>query len=101
MEFGIVAVNGIMLPLFATWFIPVGIRDAGSGKFRGFLNSGLVVSVLILTWLESIFMLSEFGFSFLTVLRILGCVSVAIALGFIYVFLTNKKMFGSSFQFKS
>lgn len=101
MEIGLVAVNGIVLPLYATWFIPVAIRDAESGKFKGFSNSGFIASVFFLTWLESVFMLNEFGFSFLTVLRILGCVSVAVALGIVYVLLTNKKMFGSSFQFKN
>ena len=100
MDLGIVAANGIMLPLFATWFIPVAIRDAQSGKFKGFSNNGFLIALFILSWLESVLMLSEFGFSILTVLRVIGCVSLAVVLGIIFVIYTNKKMFGTSFTFR-
>ena len=100
MDFGIVAANGIMLPIFATWFIPVAIRDARTGKFKGFFSSGFLINVFLLGWLESILMLNEFGFSLLTLLRIISCVSLAVVLGVVYVILTNKRMFGTSFSFE-
>jgi len=101
MDFGLVAANGIMLPLFATWFIPVAIRDAETGKFKGFFSSGFIISVFILGWLESVIIFNEFGFSFLACIRVLSCVGLAVILGIVFVVLTNKKMFGTSFVFRN
>lgn len=95
----IIVNNGVILPLFATWFFPVAIRDAKSGKFKGFLQVECVSTLLVLLALESIILVNEFGITALTGLRIVASVGLAFSMSLLFIKFTNKKQFDCAFEF--
>lgn len=97
---GIVAINGIMLPLFSTWFIPVAIRDTKTGEFKGIWTLEFLGTTAALTVAECYVMIAEFGPDFWTFVKIVFLIVMTISLGFTYVFLTQKEMFGNRFELK-
>jgi len=96
----IIVSNAIMLPLFSTWFIPVAIRNSRTGHFKGFWNIDFVVAVVALIFFESYVTLSAFGSEPWSFVQIIICVTMAIVLGFVFVFLTQKELFGNKFNMK-
>jgi hypothetical protein len=96
----IIAANGIVLPLFLTWFIPVSLRDPVTGEFKGFYKKEFLLTVTALIFIESALMFNQFGIVFPAVLRIFIGVSSTLFLAFLFLKLTNKKAFGKEFEFK-
>lgn len=92
--------NVIILPLFITWFIPVSIRDPKTGRFKGFWNLDFVVAFSGLIFSQCYAMISKFGVTPMSTLKIVICVITGIVLGILYVYLTNQKMFGTKFEMK-
>lgn len=90
--------NSILLPLFSTWFIPVSIRDQGTGKFKGFWNVDFVVAFCALVLSQCYFMISRFGLTPMTVAKIFFCVGLGLGLGIVYVYFTHEKIFGEKFK---
>lgn len=94
-------INAIILPLFITWFIPNAIRNPKTGKYIGLLKGPGLLQLVLLSGLESILLLNEFGLELLTIARIVFCVFLSALLAFVYVVVTQKKRFGNEFDFKS
>lgn len=90
--------NAVILPLFVTWFIPIGIRDPKSGKYKGFKNIIVVVQFACLVIFESYLLLGEFGISVSTIFRIAFSVVLTFSLALLYVKLTQKQLFGNEFN---
>ncbi len=94
----IYTINAIVLPLFATWFIPVVIRDPKSGKYKGFKNRKVAVQAIILLVFETQLLISEFGLSLLTIGQILFCVGFTFCMALVFVSVTQQKLFGNKFS---
>ena len=92
--------NVIILPLFTTWFVPVSIRDQATGRFKGFWNADFVVTFGALILSQCYFMISKFGLTPMTVVKIAFCVVLGLGLGIVYVYFTNEKLFGTKFEMK-
>lgn len=98
---GVIVSNAILLPLFSTWFIPVAIRNSKSGQFKGFWNIDFLVALATLVLIECYITLNEFGPVPWSFVKIAICVVMAVGLGFLFVFLTQKELFGNKFEMKS
>ncbi|MFK7864652.1 MAG: hypothetical protein AB8B95_10555 [Pseudohongiellaceae bacterium] len=92
--------NTILVPLFATWFIPVSIRDQETGRFKGFWNVDFMVTFSALIISQCYFMISQFGLTPMTVVKVAICVVAGLSGGIVYVYFTHEKMFGSKFEMK-
>lgn len=92
--------NTILVPLFATWFIPVSIRDQKTGRFKGFWNVEFVITFTALFLSQCYFMISKFGLTPMTVVKIAICVATGVGFGIVYVYFTHQKMFGAKFKMK-
>ena len=92
--------NGIVLPLFVTWFIPNAIRDSRTGEYRGFKNAIVLTQLALLLGFEGVLILNEFGMSYLSLLRIAFSIILTFSLALIFVKLTHKKLFGNEFSMK-
>jgi len=96
----IIAANSIVLPLFATWFIPVSVRDPRTGEFKGFQKTEFLVTIAALILFECTLMINQFGVQGFTFIRICVCVLTTGILAFLFIKWTNKKAFGKEFEFK-
>jgi hypothetical protein len=79
-----ILLNGVLLPLMATWFIPETIRKNGYNSFQIFINLFIVFSLSTVVYYESK------GWVAL-LLGVLNCVLVYGG-GIAFVYFTNKKM---------
>lgn len=89
--------NGVVLPLFATWFIPNTIRDPNTGKYKGFKNKIILLHVIFLVMLESYLVLDMFGMSLLSISRIIFSTSIPFIGAILFVKFTQKSRFGNEF----
>ena len=101
MASSIFLINGFILSLFATWFIPSAIRDSKSGIYKGFRNKLIYCHFGFLLIFEWNLLFPKMGMSLMTVARILFCTLLPFAMAFLYVKMTQKKMFGTEFSMKS
>ena len=90
-------INGVIIPLFATWFIPNTIRDPKSGEYRGFKNKIILLQLLFLGFLESQLVLDKFGMSLLSISRIIFSTSIPFIGAILFVKFTQKSRFGNEF----
>lgn len=96
----IVTINAILLPWFAIVFIPSAIRDKQTGNYLGYKNTNVLVLALTLISIQSILVLAEFGFSELSVARILFNTALPFVLALVWLALTQRKLYGNKFSMK-
>ena len=91
--------NAIVLPLFATWFIPVAIRDKTTGTFLGFQNKQFYLLLIILVCIETVILVDFYGLSREAFWRIITYVSMPIVGALVFVKYTQKQLFGNEIKF--
>jgi len=92
-------INALILPLFATWFIPVSIRDAKSGEYLGFFTKRVGSLILILVLLESMLVIQQHGISRYAINSIILYITMPIAGAFVFVKYTQKQLFKNEIKF--
>ena len=92
-------INAFLLPLFATWFIPVTIRDAETGNFKGFLHKSFYLLFTVLFVLESFLVIQRHGLSPYSVNSIILYTVLPIVGAVLFVKYTQKKLFGNEIRF--
>lgn len=93
-------INGFILSLFATWFIPVAIRDPKSGTYKGFRNKLVYFHFVFLLVFEFFLLHPNLGMSLMTIVRVLFCAGLPFAMALLFVSMTQKQMFGTEFRMK-
>lgn len=91
-------INAVMLPLFSVALIPTAIRNKETGQYLGFLNSNILTYAIFLLLVQLFFMIYKFGFGMEALIRGIGIAILPFPLGYAYVILTHKELFGKSFE---
>lgn len=92
-------INGVMLPLFMTWFLPNSIRNVKTGEYLGMNNVKSIVCVLLILFMQTNLILDKYAMSTEAVLRIGICVLIPIAGAHLFVKYTQKELFGREIMF--
>lgn len=93
--------NAAVFPLMATMFIPDAIRDRKSGEYKGLLNKTVVAYAIAVFAIEGFFTIDKFGFSFTTILRVIGVSLMPFIGGYVFVKYSHKQLFGEEFDPKN
>ena len=92
-------INAVVLPLFATWFLPVSIRDRKTGKYLGIVNKRVAGLVLLLLCIETVLVVQQHGVSSYSMNSIALYVAMPIVGAFVFVKYTHKELFGNEIKF--
>lgn len=92
-------INAVVISLFATWFIPVTIRDAKTGELKGFFHQGFFALIGVLIVLQSYLVGQKYGVSTEAVLRVGFQVAIAMVGSLFFVKCTHEQLFGKKIKF--
>lgn len=93
----IITLNAAVLPILTMIFISDSIRDRKSGLYLGFKNRSTALYALGILAVESYFFISDFGVSFMTLLRILAVTAMPFIGAYVFVKYSHKQNYGVEF----
>ena len=91
-------IYGAVIPLMATFFIPLAIRNPETGEYLGFKNHRIAFYFVLIVILVGDQIIEKFGYSLESFIRVSVASLLPFIGGYLFVIYSHKQLFGESFE---